>query len=821
MTRAVLEFRTFGAIELRRADGRVSERLHDRPKRLALLALLSARSPGEGVRRERLVSLLWPQSAPSDGRAALNTTLSRIRGDLGEEVFRRPGTEVVGLAPKQFRSDVCQFIEALESDEHRRALDLYRGRFLEGFGLSGNRRFEEWLEERRARYRRQTYQAALAAGDAARDAGGLEEAAEAYRRALDLDPVREEAAERLVRTLADLGRPSEAIRIAGQVQSRRKEELGLAPTPDLRALVGELRDRKSPPTDDATARSDQTLATDDSGGSKAEPPVSRDGSSDRSDGEERWLPFRVPRFRGRTLLGLVLVAAAATAMVSWLVAGRGSGTSISERSVAVLPFETIGDSTQASFGRGLHASLLTHLQQVSELSVIARPSVLDFTESDTELDQIANELNARWIVTGSVQEVGDQVRIQPRLLDPRTGTEQWSANYRRDLSAEPVFSLQEEITRRIADALEAELTASEAQRVEEQPTDDLRAYRLYVQGRRKLAEGPRLSPETSHRVEEAVLDFRRAIERDSSFALAWSGLSDALSAYRHLADLYTSVTVDSTVVPETDPTGAARRALDLNPDLAEAHASMGRLHLRQIEGPQAHERLRRAVDLKPSYWEAHHWLGELYLKIGRARRARDHLALATELNPRRARARHYLYDAYLATGEYEKSLEEARLQRRMELEGLGATGGEVRALYHLGRYGDARRTAIESLSTLERDDRYERFWMAWFNAYLGVIRVAEGDTAGARRHLEYLRSNATNPTQIGLVQTALGNVDDAFEAFGRLREEHWGGIAASHHLRYGTLLDLSRLEEDPRYRELIRGANRAWGLNPDGSLPEE
>lgn len=817
----MLEFRTFGAIELRRTDGRVSERLHDRPKRLALLAVLSARAPGEGVRRERLVSLLWPASAPSDGRAALNTTLSRIRGDLGEEVFRSSGTEVVGLAPKQFRSDVGQFVEAVESDEHRRVLGLYRGRFLEGFGLSGNRRFEEWLEERRARYRRQTYQAALAAGDAARDEGGLEEAAEAYRRALDLDPVREEAAERLVRTLADLGRHSEAIRIAGHVQSRRKEELGLAPTSDLQALVGELRDRKSPSTYDATAGSDQPPATDDIGGGGTEGAVSRGGSSDRSDGEERWLPFRVPGLRGRALLGLVLAAAAATAMVSWLVAGRGSGTSIGERSVAVLPFETIGDSMDASFGRGLHASLMTHLQQVSELSVIARPSVVEFADTDRGLGQIADELNARWIVTGSVQEVGDQVRIQPRLLDPETGVERWSETYRRDLSAERVFSLQEDITRSIVDALQAELTASEAQRVEEQPTDDLGAYRLYVQGRRNLAEGARPYTDAQNGITEAVRSFRSAIERDSSFALAWSGLSDAVSAYRRLVRIHPSAAPDSNLAPEIDPTAAARRALALNPDLAEAHTSLGRLHLEQMEGPQALERLRRAVNLKPSYWEAHQWLGELYLRIGRPEEARDHLALATELNPRDARARHNLYDAYQATGEYEKSLEEARLQRRMELEELAATGGEIRALYHLGRYGQARRTAVETLSTLGRDDRYQRRWAAWLNAYLGVILSARGDSAGARERLDYLRSNATNPTQIGLVQAALGNIDDALEAFGRLRREHWGGIAATHHLRYGTLLDLSRLEEDPRYRALIREANRAWGLDADGSLPQE
>lgn len=509
-------------------------------------------------------------------------------------------------------------------------------------------------------------------------------------------------------------------------------------------------------------------------------------------------PGHLPRV---ALLGLGLVGAIVAG--GWYLVSGGS-RNITDRSVAVLPFETLGDTASSSFTEGLHNDLLTRLQRVSELTVIARPSVIRYEDTDKPLAQVAEELNARWIVTAAVQESGNRVQVNPRLIDPQSGTERWSDSYRGELSADQVFGLQEEITRNIADALEAELATGERERLEGRPTEDLEAYRLYVRGRQQLAR--RRFGSIDH-VEQAVQSFRRAIERDSGFALAWAGLADAAAASPRLA-------VDSMLRLDVEPDFAARRALELDPDLAEAHASMGHVHLRSMDAPAARRELQRATDLKPSYWEAHHWLGELYLKVGQAERALDHLELALELNPQHALARHLLYDTYNATGQLEESLEEARRQQELGLEGVSAVAGEVRALTALSRFQEARRLAEEQVADLDA----ATVWGGWFRAYLAEILTAQGDTARARAYVDELRAADAPLGMLAWAYAGLGWTDEALEAYRSVEGEDWGQLGIVGGLRkMGE--EQPAVRDDPRYRELIRRINLHWGLDPDGSFP--
>jgi TolB-like protein len=524
------------------------------------------------------------------------------------------------------------------------------------------------------------------------------------------------------------------------------------------------------------------------------------------------------------LVGLGLVAAAVAG--GWYLMGGGGETElpVTDRSVAVFPFETIGDTASSPFAEGLHTDLLTRLQSVSDLTVIARPSVMRYEDTEKPLARVAEELGAGWLVTAAVQSAGDQVQVNARLIDAGTDTYRWVQDYRRELSPDNVFDLQGEIAEEIAASLEAELSPQERERVERRPTHDLTAYQLYVQGRQQLAgrtfgfqagwRNVEFVP--SEHVQRAVGYFRRAIERDSSFALAWAGLADA-------AAWYPPGVPDSAAAPRVSQEAAARRALELDPNLAESHASMGFFHLANRDAPAAFRELTRALELKPSYWESHHWLGELYLKIGQARQALDHLTLAVELNPQHALARHWLYDAYLAAGQPEKSLREARRQQSLGLETVNAVAGEVRALYHLGRLDEARRLALEEIAKLrdQISSQREGLWPVAMRGHLAAVLAAQGDTAGARERLDWLRSEEADLFWIGFVHAAIGETDQALEAWEQMDVEVWGRIPAPHHLRYGVLLDLAALREDSRFQELIREANRAWRLEPDGSFPGE
>lgn len=242
----LLRFRTFGTIDLRGPKDDSWRELLDRPKRLALLAVLSARPPTDPVRREKLHPLLWPHSSPSNARSALNTTLSRLRRDLGAEAFRDTGSETLGLSPRKFRSDVARFAVAVARGRPGDALELYRGTFLDGFHLPGNRRFESWLETRRRTYHRRAYRSAIRVGKQTSEAGELEDARAAYRRALDLRPMQEEAAVGLIRVLVERGQRSEALQTSRRYRKRTEKELGLPPSSELQDLLSHVRTGAEP-----------------------------------------------------------------------------------------------------------------------------------------------------------------------------------------------------------------------------------------------------------------------------------------------------------------------------------------------------------------------------------------------------------------------------------------------------------------------------------------------------------------------------------------------------------------------------------------------
>ncbi len=497
-------------------------------------------------------------------------------------------------------------------------------------------------------------------------------------------------------------------------------------------------------------------------------------------GSRRW---RTAGQRLGLALGVSLGVLAAVAGV-WYLTGAGGGTDIHDRSIAVLPFETLGQEKATAFTDGVHGDLLTRLSSVSDLSVTSRTSVMRYRTPDKPLPTIARELGVTWVLRGEVQETDDEVQVSARLVNARTDRQVWAQSYRRELTAENLFEIQSEITREIARALETQLSPAEEQQVQRQPTEDLDAYRLYAQGRRQLDQ------RTEDGMRRAAEYFRQAIARDSSYALAWVGLADALAllaGYGH-AD-------PDRVLPRAGD--AARRALELWPDLAEAHASLGLLHITRHEGPAAIQELERAVELRPSYAEAHNWLSYLHQLLGRPNDALESAKRAVELNPLSPEAVSNLSLSYIANGEYEKALIEARRVR--ELHSDWATGllYEGLALYHLGRFTEAQ-SVLRNLS------------VPWAGlgprATLALALVASGDSSGARELLARIEE-AADPFAAGLVHAALGEEEAAFKAFRHVgRWSDWPTLSVHYYFR--DVLD--KLRDDPRYRDVLREVDRSW-----------
>jgi len=468
-----------------------------------------------------------------------------------------------------------------------------------------------------------------------------------------------------------------------------------------------------------------------------------------------------------------------------------------DHSIAVLPFDTFGQEETGVIAGGLHDALLTRLQNVAELNVIARTSVEQYRGTETPIPEIARELNVRWVMEGSVNKAGNEIRVHAQLIDPRTDTHAWAKSYRRDLSAEGLFEIQDTLTRGIARSLKAELNPDRDERLGAPPTEDLKAYRLSVRGRNHL----RARSEAELREGGAL--FRRALERDSTYARAWAGLADAWS----LMAFYGFAAPDSV---RDRALSAARRAVDLRPELAEAHASLGFIHqnLRQ-DGPDALRRLRRAVQLEPGYAQARKWLGLLQLALGRPEAGREQLARARRLDPLSPSLLAVRSVAATMRGAPERGLASAKRAVDLAPGYASARLVEGLALLKTDRPVEGREVLRTGLDASSPGSAPRPAFLGWPVA----ASVRAGETAAARASLDRLQKEGGPPFARGLAHAALGRPDAAARA---LEQAHWG-LFDSMMLRYDSVFQ--PLRPDARYRELLRELNRAWDLAPDGGLP--
>lgn len=460
---------------------------------------------------------------------------------------------------------------------------------------------------------------------------------------------------------------------------------------------------------------------------------------------------------------------------------------IADRTIAVLPFETLGADKANAFTEGIHLGVLTRLANVSDLAVISRTSVMAYRITDKTLPQIARELEASWVLRADVQQVGGEVLINARLVDAVRDRAVWAKEYRRTLSAENIFDIQADVSKSIIVALQVQLSSFELERVEQIPTDNLEAYRLYLLGRNALDE------RSKEGMQQAADYFQQAIDEDASYALAWTGLADALSLYH---DYGFEETGNKLLQAEQ----AIRHALLLDSDLAETHASYGLLLSNRNQGPAAVKELSQAIELRPSYAEAHNWLGWVHLLLGHPQEGLESTTRAVALDPLSGEAVSNLALAYLAIGKHEIALSEAR--RVEDTLPSWPTGKlyEGLALYHLARLTEAH-SVLQHLSVPWTD--------SGASAAQALVLVATGDLFEARVRLAQIEQT-DDLFSAGLIYAALGETDRAFAVFERIDQwRAWPTLA----MRYYFPNVLSPVRNDVRYQKLLREIDRSWGIS--------
>jgi TolB-like protein/Tfp pilus assembly protein PilF len=495
----------------------------------------------------------------------------------------------------------------------------------------------------------------------------------------------------------------------------------------------------------------------------------------------------------------------------------GGAAAADTRSLAVLPFHTrvagaageTSDDEVVLFADGMHDDLLTQLFRIRELRVTSRTSVEEFRGTDRNLREIANTLGVDFVVEAAVDRIGERVRVNVQLIDADSDGHVWAETYDATMTLDNLFEIRDDLTRRIAASLRATLSPEVEAKLAARPTENAEAFELFTRGRHLFARGAR--PE----VEQAIELFGRARDLDPGFAAAHAALAGA-----HLRMVDYGYVPRSRGVPQAR--AAVERALELEPDLAEAltHLAM----IEGLEGDQASRRetLERVIELYPSDARAHSELGQLYRYLGYERRAVEELELARDLDPLAAdigvglawsladagRDREAVAQAsallelhpdfepaatalaygLLALGRHDEAIETLRQALRRDPSSIFANENLAWILRHTGR-GDEALAQIDRAVELTPDDFptwITRALLQWHAGELGeaaasareVVRLAPGeggprvmlafallgvgDTASAVAHLDSASLVETRGTEFaGQGFFAAGRTEEA------------------------------------------------------------
>ncbi len=263
--------------------------------------------------------------------------------------------------------------------------------------------------------------------------------------------------------------------------------------------------------------------------------------------------------------------------------------------------------------------LISAASKIGGLGVIARTSVMRYKGATKTIGEIGKELGVGTLLEGSVRKVGNKVRITVQLVNARTEEHVWSQTYDRAL--EDVFAVQSEIAQTIARSLKVRILKHEKLGLEKKPTDNVEAYSQYLKGRHSL------NTRTEQGAKKAIVHFEQALQKDSRYSLAYTGLADAYAVMALLE-----------LVPPKEAFPRAResaqKALEIDGGLAEAHASLGLVHFQyDWDWQGAEKELKLAVELNPNYAPAHQFFADYLKAMGRFDEALAEMGRAQALDP--------------------------------------------------------------------------------------------------------------------------------------------------------------------------------------------
>ena len=458
-----------------------------------------------------------------------------------------------------------------------------------------------------------------------------------------------------------------------------------------------------------------------------------------------------------------------------------SPAGITNKSIAVLPFDNLSrDPDNAYFCEGVQDEILTRLAKVADLKVISRTSTQHFKSAPENLPEIAKQLGVAHILEGSVQKAADQVRVNVQLINAVTDAHLWADTYDRKLT--DIFAVETDIAKTVADTLQAKLSGSEKSSMAKTPTVNPEAYELYLKGRFFW------NKRTGDDLRKSIEYLKQAIAKDPGYALAYAALADSYGLLR----FYGGASPAESVVPAET---AAKKALELDDSLAEAHASLGLIATEELDLNRGVKEQERAIQLNPNYATAHHWLGLAFATLRQPDRSIAELKRALELDPLSMIINADLSIIYLYAGRYDAA--EAQARKTLEIDPRSFV-----AHYYLG-------AALQRMSRLkeaipEFQKAVELNNDSYSIAMLAQAFARNGQTDEARKllaHLNEMAKSAEVPEYaLALVYASLGEKERAIEA---LERGFAGGNKSYLFLLPGDPF-LDDLRGDPRFEALVQ-----------------
>ena len=460
---------------------------------------------------------------------------------------------------------------------------------------------------------------------------------------------------------------------------------------------------------------------------------------------------------------------------------------LDRRRIAVLPLQNLSpDPNDEYFADGMTEELISAISNVSGLSVISRTSIMQYKKPSKKLAQIGEDLGAGTILEGSVRKAGNKIRVAVQLIEVKEDKHLWAQNYDREL--QDVFAIQSDIAERVARALEVKVLGEERHRLDGRGSKNTEAVALYIKGRSHFNE------RTEASVRRAIECFEQAGQLDPDFALAYVGLADC---YYWLQGPYMSHAEGMAKAKED-----LDKALALNPDLGEAHASLGSwfTQMSELRWEEAEDEFRKALELSPSYAPAHYqhaallaWAGKLDQALYEARKAQelDPVDPATGL-----RVGMVLY----YRREYDQAIEQYKQVLRLQPNLSWPLWWMAFAYIGKGMNDEALNAA------LKWKEQVADFPSApgWTKAMLSLLHAAAGRKEEAERLMKEAAAQSSSgersfPTILAYWYTAMGDIDLAFEY-----------LEKAYEARDEVLLDIKveplwdPIRSDPRYTGLLQ-----------------